>query len=236
MSQWDGRQFTPGCDSDKKHRTFSPYDYFMAMFPQEQLKAMVEFTSISLRKDDKKPTCHGEMLKWLGITLLFTQVEFGDRSSCWENDVVNKRCKYLFCPQFGWTGMSRDRYEEINKHIVWSFQPDEREPGMSAERYRWMLVQDFVDRFNGHRKDYFTPATLIVVDESMSRWYGMGGHWINEGLPMYIAMDRKPDDSCEIQNAACSLSGIMLRLKLVKSAAAEAEANEDDLSKEDDNG
>ena len=64
-----------------------------------------------------------------------------------------------------------------------------------------------------------TPSQRIVVDESISRWYGLGGHWINMGLPQYVAMDRKPEDGAEIQNSACGISGIMLQLKLVKSAA-----------------
>jgi hypothetical protein len=33
---------------------------------------------------------------------------------------------------------------------------------------------------------------------------------------MYIAIDHKPENGCEIQNAACEQSGVMLRLKLVK--------------------
>jgi hypothetical protein len=61
-------------------------------------------------------------------------------------------------------------------------------------------------------------SDTICVDESMSRWYGQGGHWINHGLPQYIAIDRKPENGCKIQNAACGRSGIMLRLKLVKGA------------------
>ena len=32
----------------------------------------------------------------------------------------------------------------------------------------------------------------------------------------YVAIDRKPENGCEIQNAACGRSGVMLRLKLVK--------------------
>jgi hypothetical protein len=38
---------------------------------------------------------------------------------------------------------------------------------------------------------------------------------------MYIAIDRKPENGCEIQNAACGKSGIMMRLKLVKSKEEE---------------
>ena len=40
---------------------------------------------------------------------------------------------------------------------------------------------------------------------------------MNIGLPMYITIDRKPENGCKIQNATCSVSGVMLRLLLVKS-------------------
>ena len=40
-------------------------------------------------------------------------------------------------------------------------------------------------------------------------------------------MDRKPDDGCEIQNSCDGRSGIMMRLKLVKTATEEErDANE----------
>ena len=40
---------------------------------------------------------------------------------------------------------------------------------------------------------------------------------------MYVAIDRKPENGCEIQNACDGQSGIMMRLKIVKTAAAEPE-------------
>ena len=52
----------------------------------------------------------------------------------------------------------------------------------------------------------------------MSRCYGQGGHWINHGLPMYVAIDRNHENGCEIQNAFCGRSSIMMRIKLVKTA------------------
>jgi len=36
---------------------------------------------------------------------------------------------------------------------------------------------------------------------------------------MYVAIDRKAENGCEIQKAACGRSGIMLRLHLVTTAA-----------------
>jgi hypothetical protein len=87
-----------------------------------------------------------------------------------------------------------------------------------------MLVDDFVKAINKEREDLFYPSGFICVDESISCWDGIGGEWINDGLPTYVAIDRKPENGCEIQNACDGQSGIMMRLKIVKSAAAEAAA------------
>jgi hypothetical protein len=67
----------------------------------------------------------------------------------------------------------------------------------------------------------------------MIRWYGKGGSFVDAGIPHYAAIERKPDNGAEIQNLADVASGIMLRLKIIKSAAKEeaiaaATANEDD--------
>ena len=50
---------------------------------------------------------------------------------------------------------------------------------------------------------------------------------MNHGLPQHVTIDRKPENGCKIQNAACGRSGLMLRLKLIKGV---------DLSGEDDDG
>jgi hypothetical protein len=68
-----------------------------------------------------------------------------------------------------------------------------------------------------------TPAESICVDESISRWYGQGGHWIDLGLAHHVAIDRKLENGCEIQNTSCKRSGIMLRLQLVTTAEDEHE-------------
>ena len=64
----------------------------------------------------------------------------------------------------------------------------------------------------------YHPSDSICVDESMSRWYGIGGQWINAGLLQYIAIDRNPENGCEIQNATDGVSGIIMQLKLVKTS------------------
>ena len=48
---------------------------------------------------------------------------------------------------------------------------------------------------------------------------------------MNVAIDRKPENGCEIQNGACGHSGVMIRLKIVKTAEEEnASAVTDDDS------
>jgi hypothetical protein len=102
---------------------------------------------------------------------------------------------------------------------------------MSSEQYCWLLVNGFVEKFNDYKKNYFIPSHTICVDESISRWNGQGGFWINIGLPMYMTIDHKPENGCEIQNAACGNIGVMLQLKLVKMAEEEGANIE-----EEDNG
>ena len=140
--------------------------------------------------------------------------------------------KYVPAAALGRTGMSRNRFDELWKHIRFSEQPDERPEGMSSETYRWKLIDDFVKNFNDHRETMFIPSSRICVDESISRWYGLGGDWINIGLPMYVAIERKPENGCEIQDAACGKSGIMISLRVVKTSIEE----ERNSTREHDNG
>jgi hypothetical protein len=85
-----------------------------------------------------------------------------------------------------------------------------------------MRVTGFITRFNRHRAKFYLPSEKICVDESIFRWYGIGGEWINMGLPMYVAIDRKPDNGCEVQNAADGNTGVMIQLKLVTTAVEQA--------------
>ena len=88
---------------------------------------------------------------------------------------------------------------------------------MPHAEHRWMLSNDMVEIFNRHREGYFLQSEWICVDESISRWYGTGGGWINIGIPVYIAIDCKPKTGCEIHNSAFGKIGVMLRLLIVKS-------------------
>jgi hypothetical protein len=86
-------------------------------------------------------------------------------------------------------------------------------------------MSDFVESINSHRPDYFSPPELLCVDESMSRWYGQGGHWIEHGQLQYVAIDREPENGCEFQNATCGSSGITIQLQVVTTAEHEETRN-----------
>jgi len=51
---------------------------------------------------------------------------------------------------------------------------------------------------------------------------------VDAGLPMYLALERKPDNGGEIQNLAVVASGIMLHLKVVTSANEEKAGQQED--------
>ena len=87
-------------------------------------------------------------------------------------------------------------------HVQWIHQTYVRDEGMSHEDHRWKLVEDFATKFNKYCTQLFSPSDFICADESISRWYGQGGHWINFGLLMYVAMGRNTNNGMEIQNSA----------------------------------
>jgi hypothetical protein len=205
-----------GPGTDRSRRVF---EYFLMSFPPEQLSVMLRLTNIALLADQRQVTTKGELLKYFGVMILITRYEFTSRASLWSTTAPSK---YVAAAGLGKTGMARTRFDDLWRYLVWSEQPRVRPNDMSHEKHRWMLVDGFVDRYNLHREANFVPSDLICVDESISRWYGQGGHWINYGLPMYVAIDRKPENGCEIQNACCGRCMIMMRLKLVKTAEEEA--------------
>ena len=142
-----------------------------------------------------------------------TRFEFGSIASLWSNLAPSK---YVPAAQFGKTGIFCPRFDFLFHCIWFSDQPIRRPDGMSAELYRWKLVDDFVKALNIHRSEKFIPGNFICTDESISCWHGGGGYWINEDIPCYMAIDRKLDNGSEIQNSACGESGVMSQLKIVK--------------------
>ena len=100
--------------------------------------------------------------------------------------------------------------------VIFEVKPIESPAGMHHSTCKYMLVNGFLDNFNKYWALNYVPSDLICVEESMSKWYRIGGHWINMGLPMYAAIDRKTVNACEIQNSCDAIYQVMMQLKLVK--------------------
>ena len=119
--------------------------------------------------------------------------------------------------------MNRHHFNMMWRHVRWSYQLDVQGEGMSHEAHWWKLVEDFVTNFDEYITQLFSPLYLICADESILRWYGQGGRWVNLNFLIYVAMDMKLEKGAEIHNSACGRSGIMMRLRIFKSSRNEAE-------------
>jgi hypothetical protein len=221
----------------------SPLAAFFHMMPPEQLDLVLELTNERLAAKKKKELTRQELLRWIGVCMLIASINFrGDRCKLWEGG--GAASKYLPSYDLCATGMLRNRFDDIWYAVRWSRQPPEQPDGMSSERYRWMLVEDFVANYNDYRQRTFVPGGHVEADETVVRWYGNGGVFVDAGLPMYLALERKPDNSGEIQNLADVALGIMFHLKVVKSAneekaiavaaAADAITDDDDIAAADE--
>ena len=166
----------------EKAAEWTRFDTFMQMFPRLHLMTIVRETNFELNKKQEKMTTSEEIIKLFGILILITRFEFGSRASLWS---AVQQFKYIPTASLGRTGMSRNRFDILFSCLRFSKHPEVRPHDMSSEAWRWTLVDDFVKAFNDHCERHFVPSELICVDESISRWYGQGGHWINAGLPCY---------------------------------------------------
>jgi Transposase IS4 len=73
-------------------------DLFLLMFPPLQLQEMKRLTNRKLQAKGRTPTTSGEILTYLGVLLLLTRFEFGERASLWS---TNQEHKYIPPPAFG---------------------------------------------------------------------------------------------------------------------------------------
>jgi len=105
-------------DSIGPGRSRKPYGYFMAMFPLKQMVLMVRLTSTKLEARGMRPTTGGELLKFIGVTVLATRYEFCARADLWATKARNK---YLVTPAFGErTGLPRARFDALWSCLTFS--------------------------------------------------------------------------------------------------------------------
>ena len=197
-----------------------PFDAFFHMMPPEQITLVLELSNKRLAAKGKKELTRQELLWWIGVCILILSINFrGNRRKLWEGGGAYSE----FLPSYNLraAGLSRNCFKDIRYVIRWSQQPPKQPAGMSSEQYLWMLIDNFVANINRHRASMFVPGNEVEADETAICWYGVGGAYVNKGLPMYLALECKPSNGGEIQNLADIALGIMLHLKIVKSANKE---------------
>ena len=200
-----------------------PYRYyFETAFPMDYLPTIVKLTNEELGAAYLPPTDKEEIMKFFGILLLIPHLPRMPRKELWS---PKPRTKFSVAPSLGLTGMSRDRFEHLFTYVRFSDRPKSKPRTMANETYAWKLVEDFVDAVNEHKASHVYPGSIICIDESIVRWYGIGGEYLKEGCPHYVMMNSKPDFGMELQTSACAQSGVMLQMKLVRSTSETKRVN-----------
>jgi hypothetical protein len=82
----------------------SALDISLLTFPPLKLQEMKRLTNRELQAKGKTPTTLGDILKYLGLLLLLTRFEVGERASLWS---TNQEHKYIPPPAFVRTGCRR---------------------------------------------------------------------------------------------------------------------------------
>ena len=54
------------------------------------------------------------------------------------------------------------------------------------KEWKWQFINNQTGGFNKNTLERFYPLDILSVDKSFSRWYGLGGDWINLGIPEYV--------------------------------------------------
>ena len=76
--------------------SYSHLEYFLMLFPPEQLQLILQLTNNELAMARKNYTMAGEIVKFFGVMLLVTQFEFGSRASLWSNTVEIYPCSIIW--------------------------------------------------------------------------------------------------------------------------------------------
>ena len=85
------------------------------------------------------------------------------------------------------------RVDTICKCIRLSYHIYNHPEGVLSDIFWWLFVKKLFLKTNNHRESIFTSSTTICVDEFISRCCIIWGEWINDGVPIYVTIDCKPE-------------------------------------------
>lgn len=140
---------------------WSRLDYFLSCFPYTTLENIVKNTNIKLTDKGLREIDMNELLKFFGIMILMTGLEFHNTLSLWDNN-HNPSMPYIKYGRFTkLVTMSPGRFDDILMCLRFSHQPVHCPVEMTAEQYQWSLVDDFIDQFNMHRLSCMVPCHMV---------------------------------------------------------------------------
>ena len=64
-------------------KAYLSLDYFLLVFPPEQLQDTVQLTNIQLQEKSGLYTTPGEILKWIDVLIFSTRYKFGSCRKLW---------------------------------------------------------------------------------------------------------------------------------------------------------
>ena len=140
-----GSRIFPGCEEGKN---MTRLEYFILMFPPNQLTEMVRLTNRELKEKEEKSMTIGEMVEFMGICIIITRFQFLSRQYLWSQTAPSKYVPAFKLGQL--TVMARNKFDMIWSYLIWSHQPKQREEVMTHEKYRWLLVNNCIDCFSTH--------------------------------------------------------------------------------------
>ena len=182
------------------HRTL--LDYFMVMFP-DIVEDICTWTSRKLLGDALTPH---EFIKFIGIMIAMTRAPQRERADYWSESTEGLFPPLAFGRRFG---MGKHRFNAIMGALT--LHPPEADPAD-----KWREVRSFVNAINARRKETFNPGAVICVDESSSKWCGLGD-WYGPGLPHITKCARKPWNlAMEFKDGCCAQSQVIISLEIVE--------------------
>lgn len=149
----------------------------------------------------------GEYLRWMGIWFqMMAEPRDGGRRAYWKTEVPYES---FSCSQYSLAGvMSERRFDAIKSVFAMP-------PGPADDKFR--KVRRFIESWNLHMAEVYTPSYQLVEDESMLFWSG-------RNMPGFIYIPRKPKATgLEMKSIACAESQVLLRVDMQEGATAMGE-------------
>jgi len=155
-------------DSAGPGQTRAPYDFFLSMFPREQLVRILRLPSAVLEGRVLRPTIRAEMLTVFGVIVFATRYESGSRAKLWSTRPSSPYLVWLAFVER--TGVSRCHFDALRSCVAFSEQSSGG--GDVSEQSRWELIPDFVDSINAYCDSHVSLSNSFALISRCAR--GMG--------------------------------------------------------------